>query len=87
MHEKSPPCEAFAHIQIAAEFPGPEYRGGLACSDRFTIRVRLKVSVRRGVRPHFFRGEGREVAEKGAGLTPAPSAPDTFNRPPMIQET
>jgi antitoxin (DNA-binding transcriptional repressor) of toxin-antitoxin stability system len=36
-------------------------------------RVRLKVSVRRGVSPHFFRGEGREVAEKGAGLTPAPS--------------
>jgi hypothetical protein len=34
--------------------------------------VRLKVSVRRGVSPHFFRGEGREVAEKGAGLTPAP---------------
>jgi hypothetical protein len=38
------------------------------------------VSVRRGVSPHFFRGEGREVAEKGAGLTPAPSVPDTFNR-------
>jgi hypothetical protein len=46
--------------------------------------VRLKVSVRRGVSPHFFRGEGREVAEKGAGLTPAPSAPDTFNRTPSV---
>jgi hypothetical protein len=42
--------------------------------------VRLKVSVRRGVSPHFFRGEGMELAEKGAGLTPAPSVPDTFNR-------
>jgi hypothetical protein len=42
--------------------------------------VRLKVPVRRGVSPHFFRGEGREVAEKGAGLTPAPSVSDTFNR-------
>jgi hypothetical protein len=45
------------------------------------LGVRLKVSVRRGVSPHFFRGEGRELAEKGAGLTPAPSVPDTFNRP------
>jgi hypothetical protein len=43
-------------------------------------RVRLKVSVRRGASPQFFRGEGMEVAEKGAGLTPAPSVPDTFNR-------
>ncbi len=34
--------------------------------------VRFKVPVRRGVSPHFFRSEGREVAEKGAGLTPAP---------------
>jgi hypothetical protein len=47
---------------------------------RARLRVRLKVSVRRGVSPHFFRGEGREVAEKGAGLTPAPSVPDTFDR-------
>jgi hypothetical protein len=45
-------------------------------------RVRSKVSVRRGVSPHFFRGEGREVTEKGAGLTPAHSVPDTFNRTP-----
>jgi 5-formyltetrahydrofolate cyclo-ligase len=51
------------------------------CSGQAAERkwVRLKVSVRRGVSPHFFRGEGREVAEKAAGLTPAPSVPDTFN--------
>ncbi len=34
--------------------------------------ARFKASVRHGVSPHFFRGEGREVAERGAGLTPAP---------------
>jgi hypothetical protein len=48
--------------------------------DPLDSRVRLNVPVRRGVSPHFFRGEGGEVAEKGAGLTPAPSVPDTFNR-------
>jgi hypothetical protein len=50
------------------------------------VRVRLKVSVRRWVSPHFFRGEGREVAEKGAGLTPAPSLPDTFNRTRLVTQ-
>ncbi len=43
-----------------------------------TKSLGLWSETRRGLSSHFFRGEGREVAEKGAGLTPAPSVPGTF---------
>ena len=61
--------DALASGNVTAQVKPPD-----ACDRSADALVReYEFAVRRGVSPHFFRGEGREVAEKGAGLTPPPS--------------
>ncbi len=49
-----------------------EARPTVVAADAHPDYLSSRYARGRGVSPYFFRGEGREVAGKGAGLTPAP---------------